>query len=142
MASAKGTYDSVLKKNAEQILKTLDTKVGLVIHVVDADDDDASQMSSGGSRIISPVTTTTLTSLSLLLDACTITTRSSSTGEKRYRRTSRQASVESLEDKRFRVGYEGRLKAAFKKATSLVVDKTIPYEPTKSICNRLNVQSF
>ena len=81
MARAKGTYDSVLKKKAEQILKTLDTKVGLVINVDDDgdDDDDASQTSSGGSRIISPVTTTTLTSL-LSSDACTITTRSSSTG--------------------------------------------------------------
>jgi hypothetical protein len=136
MARAKGTYDSVLKKKAEQILKNLETKVGLVINV---DDDDASQTSSGASRNVSPVTTTTLTSLSSS-DACTITTRSSSTGEKRYRRTSRQASVERLEDKRFRIDYEGRFKAAFKKATSLVADKTIPYEPTKSTCNRLNVE--
>ena len=116
MARAKGTYDSVLKKKAEHILKTLDTKVGLVINV--DDDDDGSQTSSGGSRIISPVTTTTLTSLSLS-DACTITTRSSSTGEKRYRKTSRQTSVESLEDKRLRVDYEGRFKATFKKSTCL-----------------------
>ena len=42
MARAKGTYDSVLKKKAEQILKTLDSKVELVINV---DDDDASQTS-------------------------------------------------------------------------------------------------
>ena len=48
--------------------------------------------------------------------------------------------MESLEDKRLRVDCEGRFKAAFKKATSLVVDKAIPYEPTKSICNRLNVE--
>jgi hypothetical protein len=103
MARARGTYDSVLKKKAEQILKTLDRKVGLVINV--DDDDVCQQTSSGGSRNI------TLTSL-LSSDAFTITTRSSSTGEKRYRRTLRQASVESLEDKRFRVDYKGHLKAS------------------------------
>ena len=55
MARAKGTYDSVLKKKAQQILKTLDTKVGLVINVHDDDDDDdddASQTSSGVSRMM------------------------------------------------------------------------------------------
>ena len=140
-ARAQGTYDSVLKKKAEQILKTLDTKVGLVINVdADDDDDDASQ----SSRNISPVTTTTTMTSFSSSDACgtTITTRSSSTGggEKRYRRNSRQASLENLEDKRLRVDYEGRFKAAFKKATSLVADTAIPCESTKSLCNRLNVE--
>ena len=71
-ARAQGTYDSVLKKKAEHILKTLDTKVGLVINVDTDDDDDASQ----SSRNISPVTTTMTTSFSSS-DACstTITTR-------------------------------------------------------------------
>ena len=47
VARARGTYDSVLKKKAEQILKTLYSKVGLVLNV---DDDDASQTSRGGSK--------------------------------------------------------------------------------------------
>ena len=119
-ARANGVYDSVLKRKAERILKTLDDKkvAGLVINV-DEDDDEISSCSRNDD-LISPVTTaTTLTSLSS--DACTTvttTTRSSRSAaregedageKKRYRSTSKQASVGRLDGKRCKeVDYKGR----------------------------------
>lgn len=134
LARRKGTYDSILKAKAEQVIRS-NMKVGIVIDI--EQNEDASER----SRNISPVTMKSLSSSSNV--TCTSTTTGASTATtssegKRSRKSSRQASLARLEAKRLKVDYEGRYKAAFKEATSLVASRTI--EPVHCICERLNLE--
>ena len=125
VARERGTYD-ILKLREEQEIRRL---------VIDVDDGD------NPNPTISPVTMESMTT-----EECTATTGDSSSSKRKpkvFRKSPRQASTARLEAKIAKEEYDVLYKAAFKEATNLVaaaVAGTIPSEPVKGICDRLNAK--
>lgn len=126
MARERGTYN-ILKLREEQEIRWL---------VIDVDDGD------NPNPTISPVTMESMTT-----EECTATMGDSSSSKRKkpkvFRKSPRQASTARLEAKIAKEEYDVLYKAAFKEATNLLavaVAGTIPSEPVKGICNRLNAK--
>ena len=112
MAREKGTYNSdKMKWNAKK------KKIEIVIDIEEDDEDESQE--SASTRNISPITMNALSS-----GTTAVTTATTSLSSKRSRKSSRQAGLARLDFKRQKVDYDGRNKAAFKKATSLVESGT------------------
>ena len=137
VARERGTYD-VLKLREEQEIRRL------VIAIDDSDNPVCDNSRVGSSRrdpTISPVTMESSTN-----EESTATTGDNSSGSSKkskqvFRKSPRQASTARLKTKIVKTEYDMRYKAAFKEITNLVaaaVAGTIPSEPVKCICDRLN----
>jgi hypothetical protein len=136
MARERGTYD-VLKLRDEQEIK----KLIIEVHD-DSDDDDDEDVNktnrSKRKKDLSPVTMPSVLSL-----ASGITAGDSSTTLSKSRKSSKQKSLERFEIRTAKMDNDSRYKAAFKIATHQVAAAlagTIPAEPVKYICDRLNVE--
>ena len=132
VAREKGTYnDDIIKLQTKQ-----QKRLGIVIDLT-ADGD-------GRSPTISPITMLDDSIASSAVEMIsTSTTMTTSTGasstRKRHRMSVKQASQERIERKRTKTDNDGRYKAAFKEATSIVASPD-SNETARSVCERLNLQ--
>ena len=137
MARERGTYD-VLKLRDEQEIK----KLIIEVHDDSDDDDDEDANKTNRSKRKKDLSPVTMPS-SVLSLASGITAGDSSTTLSKSRKSSKQKSRERLEIRTAKMDNGSRYKAAFKIATHQVaaaVAGTIPAEPVKYICDRLNAE--
>jgi hypothetical protein len=147
VARERGTYD-VLKLREEQEIRSLVIEIDGSNDPIASDNSRAVSLSSSCRRrdpTISPVTmaTSTTTEESTTETGTEDDSSSSQKSKQVFRKSSRQASTTLLESKIAKTEYDQLYKAAFKEATNLVaaaVAGTIPSEPVKGICDRLNTK--
>ena len=146
MARHYGTYDILLMKKAQEIVKRLGDKVEPVF---DVDDDETSRKAIIATleankikveyerrfRTAFSETTTRQEKVILLGDKDELIINVDDD------KACRQAIIDTIEADRIKVEYEGRFRLAFEKTVaSLVARKLNNYESTKSLCRRLNVE--